>query len=66
MAPLTSGGSLLSLWYMRDPRAGPTMKDTVIAAVSRESSEERSSGVVCSLTIAVDIVIVCRKKKRQV
>lgn len=48
--------------------AGPTMNEKVIAAVSLESSEERSFAVVCSLTIAVDIVMVCqerRKKKRK-
>lgn len=55
---LTSGGSFLFLWYKKDPAAGPVMKEKVIAAVSLESSEERFSAVVCSLTIAVDIVIV--------
>lgn len=38
--------------------AGPTMNEKVIAAVSLEISEERSAAVVCSLTIAVDIVMV--------
>lgn len=38
--------------------AGPTMPEKVIAAESLESSAERFAAVVCSLTIAVETVMV--------
>lgn len=56
---LTMGGSILLLWYSIELAAGPTICDSVAAAVSLESSAERFSVVVFSLTIAVEIVIVC-------
>lgn len=59
MVHLTMGGRVLLYWYIKDPSDGPTMNANVIDAVRREISLERFSAVVHSLTIAVDMVMVC-------
>lgn len=44
--------------YRNEPMVGATMCEKVPAAESLESSAERFAAVVCSLTIAVDTVMV--------